>query len=133
MNCSCSADPCPHVQYIRSLLETTEKDRLRAEESKRTGWMRASEYFGKAVTQIGSFLKIAFFLWVAMTKAALKLWLYVLNSDSYLWLCYLIFALAIICSLPGVRSMSMSTMRPEEGGSSVGNSLAFDTGLIVGE
>ncbi|XP_058830352.1 uncharacterized protein LOC131689345 [Topomyia yanbarensis] len=107
MNYSCTARDCPHVQYIRNLLETTET--CRAEEvSPECGWSRYLPYLKKSARYIVAGLEIVICFWFLMTKAALQIWLRVLDSKSYYWLGFLVCASALISSLPGVRgSMSL--------------------------
>uniref|UniRef100_A0A1Q3FV29 Putative membrane protein n=1 Tax=Culex tarsalis TaxID=7177 RepID=A0A1Q3FV29_CULTA len=105
MNCSCSADQCPHIRYVRSLLEMSEKDQLGAvqEAPPPTGWAK----FRQRMTYLGCFLlaamRILYQLWLELTKFSLELWLRVINSNRSFMLGFVVFGVAVICSLPGVR------------------------------
>ncbi|XP_055536851.1 uncharacterized protein LOC129725276 [Wyeomyia smithii] len=105
MNCSCSARDCPHVQYIRRLLEGTELDQHDTEEAiAPTGWKYYLPHAKKVASYVVMVLQIAFYFWFSMTKAALQMWLAVLNSNSFFWLGFLAFTSALICSLPQVHT-----------------------------
>ncbi|XP_062704807.1 uncharacterized protein LOC134287156 [Aedes albopictus] len=107
MNCSCSSSQCPHVQYVRKLLETTEKDDQSA--TPQTTVQKALPQLQKAAWYVATAIKEIFFVWIAITKIVLRLWLNLLESNSYVWLAFLMFAFGLICSLPGVRATSMPT------------------------
>ncbi|XP_021696302.1 uncharacterized protein LOC110675484 [Aedes aegypti] len=100
MNCSCSSSQCPHVQYVRKLLETTEKDH---QAPPPTLMQKSLPQIQNAAWYIASAIKEIFFIWIAITKIVLRLWLNLLDSNSYLWLAFLMFAFGLICSLPGIR------------------------------
>ncbi|XP_058463232.1 uncharacterized protein LOC131437725 [Malaya genurostris] len=129
MNCSCTAQKCPHLEYIRALLETTDTcqaEELTPECGRSFYWQRLRKIVCYAVTA----LEIVIYFWLTMTKAALLFWLRLLDSNSYYWVGFLVFASALISSLPGVRgSMSL-----EVGPSAVDGTVAeksLSTALIV--
>ncbi|XP_062550820.1 uncharacterized protein LOC134215708 [Armigeres subalbatus] len=115
MNCSCSSSPCPHVQYVRKLLETTDKEDHATPPS---SMQKTFPQIKKVAGYIAATVKEIFLIWIAITKILLKLWLNILDSNSYLWLAFLVFAIGLICSLPGVRgaaiSMPSSSTPPED-------------------
>ncbi|XP_055601909.1 uncharacterized protein LOC129750837 [Uranotaenia lowii] len=101
MNCSCTADRCPHVQYIRALLETTEKDQIYA--ARQPGCKTCSQHLKTVGSYLWSVIKILFTFWLLFTRTALLLWLRILDSNKYFWIGFLFFALALLASMPGVN------------------------------
>lgn len=84
MNCSCSSNRCPHINYVRTLLETTDKDQLREKETPPSSrWRKSVPHVQKAVCHIASTIKVLFYIWLALTKVILQLWLNVLESNRY--------------------------------------------------
>ncbi|XP_039447909.1 uncharacterized protein LOC120427122 [Culex pipiens pallens] len=118
MNCSCSADQCPHIRYVRSLLEMSEKDQLGAvqEPPPLTGWPK----FRQRMICFGYFmlatLRILYQLWLELTKFSLELWLRVINSNRSFLLGFVVFGIAVICSLPGVRGSAVGSHAEEDPG-----------------
>lgn len=84
MNCSCSSNRCPHIQYVRTLLETTDKEQLREQEAGPSScWEKSVPYLQNAASHIVSAIKVIFYIWLALTKVILKLWLSILESNRY--------------------------------------------------
>lgn len=79
MNCSCSSSQCPHVQYVRKLLETTEKDDQST--TPQTTMQKALPQLQKAAWYVATAIKEIFFVWIAITKIVLRLWLNLLESN----------------------------------------------------
>lgn len=80
MNCSCSSNQCPHIKYVRTLLETTDKDQLREKEA---SCQKSVPYLQKVVCHIVTGIKVLFYIWLTLAKVSLQLWLHVLESNRY--------------------------------------------------
>ncbi|KFB51113.1 AGAP006706-PA-like protein [Anopheles sinensis] len=91
MNCSCASERCPHLQYLRTLLETSGKDQVPScAVSRQTStsenvalWQRWKPYVERTIQLSGLVIETVMLLWVAVTRGALQLWLKLLDADRY--------------------------------------------------
>ncbi|XP_058120669.1 uncharacterized protein LOC131282298 [Anopheles ziemanni] len=107
MNCSCASERCPHLQYLRTLLETTAKDQVPSCAVSRhtstsenvTLWQRWKPYVERTIKLAGCVIETVMLLWVALTRGALQLWLGLLDADRSAVALFLFFALSVISSV----------------------------------
>uniref|UniRef100_A0A182KA37 Uncharacterized protein n=1 Tax=Anopheles christyi TaxID=43041 RepID=A0A182KA37_9DIPT len=110
MNCSCAAERCPHLQYLRALLENSHKEQI-PYASRQTStsenasiWQRWKPCVMQVIKLSGCTLETVMLLWVALMRTCLQIWLKLLdanrslNNSSALVL-FLFFTVSLICSI----------------------------------
>uniref|UniRef100_A0A182N7Q0 Uncharacterized protein n=1 Tax=Anopheles dirus TaxID=7168 RepID=A0A182N7Q0_9DIPT len=114
MNCSCAAERCPHLQYLRTLLENSRKEQIPCA-SRQTStsenvdlWQRWKPFVIQTTKLCGCVLETLLVLWVAITRVCLQMWLRLLDANRSAVMMFLLFALSLICSILGSVRDSVS-------------------------
>ncbi|XP_053674691.1 uncharacterized protein LOC128724999 [Anopheles nili] len=105
MNCSCAAERCPHLQYLRTLLENSCREQIPCA-SRQTStsenlnlWQRWKPLVMQMLKLSGCFLETLMLVWVAVTRVCLRLWLQLLDTNRSALALFLFFTLSVICSI----------------------------------
>ncbi|XP_040158253.1 uncharacterized protein LOC120897424 [Anopheles arabiensis] len=107
MNCSCAAERCPHLQYLRTLLEnsTTEQipyaSRQTSTSENATVWQRWKPCVMQTIKLSGCVLETVMLLWVTLTRICLQIWLKLLDANRSALALFLFFTVSLICSILG--------------------------------
>uniref|UniRef100_A0A182R0Z7 Uncharacterized protein n=1 Tax=Anopheles farauti TaxID=69004 RepID=A0A182R0Z7_9DIPT len=105
MNCSCAAERCPHLQYLRELLESSNKEQIPcANRNDSTSenvdlWQRWKPFVMQTIKLSGCALETLLMLWVAITRVCLRMWLKLLDANRPAVMMFLLFTLSLICSI----------------------------------
>uniref|UniRef100_A0A182R2G8 Uncharacterized protein n=1 Tax=Anopheles funestus TaxID=62324 RepID=A0A182R2G8_ANOFN len=107
MNCSCAAERCPHLQYLRTLLENSCKEQIpyatrHTSTSENVGiWQQWKPFVMRTIKLSGCVLETVMLLWVTITRFCLQLWLRLLNANPSALVLFLFFTVSLICSILG--------------------------------
>ncbi|XP_052898301.1 uncharacterized protein LOC128305056 [Anopheles moucheti] len=107
MNCSCAAERCPHLLYLRTLLETSQKEQIpyasrQTSTSENVGvWQRWRPLVMRTIRLSGCVLETVMLLWVTITRFCLQLWLQLLDANRSALVLFLFFTVSLICSILG--------------------------------
>uniref|UniRef100_A0A182WIC0 Uncharacterized protein n=1 Tax=Anopheles minimus TaxID=112268 RepID=A0A182WIC0_9DIPT len=107
MNCSCAAERCPHLQYLRTLLENSHKEQIpyanrQTSTSENVGvWQQWKPFVMRTIKLSGCVLETVMLLWVAITRVCLRMWLQLLDANRSALVLFLFFTVALICSILG--------------------------------
>uniref|UniRef100_A0A182M6H6 Uncharacterized protein n=1 Tax=Anopheles culicifacies TaxID=139723 RepID=A0A182M6H6_9DIPT len=114
MNCSCATERCPHLQYLRTLLENSQKEQIpyasrQTSTSENVGvWQQWKPFVMRAIKLSGCVLESVMLLWVAITRVCLRMWLQLLDANRSALVLFLFFTISLICSILGGGHGTMS-------------------------
>uniref|UniRef100_A0A182YNJ5 Uncharacterized protein n=1 Tax=Anopheles stephensi TaxID=30069 RepID=A0A182YNJ5_ANOST len=105
MNCSCAADRCPHLQYLRTLLENSHKEQIpyasrqTSTSENATLWQRWKPCVMQTIKLSGCVIETVMLLWVTITRLCLRMWLQLLDANRSALVLFLFFSVSLICSI----------------------------------